>query len=249
MKRASTGLLATTLTLGALLLTACAPAEQPQGQRNDTSRTITATGQGEVMAQPDQVRFVVGITSEGEDSDTVLEANSRQMETLLEALREAGAEDRGQLRTLGVRVHPVWASRPRDAEDDWQPRIRGYQARNQLEVTSRDLEGVGLLLAAAGRAGANEIQGLQFTLEDDAEARDEAIAIATRQALAQARSAAAAADGQTGKVLTLDLDGSRHSPMLQRASSDARMELAAVPVEPGEIRIQAQVSARVELID
>lgn len=247
MQRARHCTVIVTFIATALLMVGCS--DQPA--RPDSAaetRTVTVTGQSEIKAQPDQARFVVGVTSEAEGADAVLETNSRAADALLTALRDAGVETE-QLRTLGVRVNPVWSSRPRNADDDWQPRIRGYQARNQIEVVTRDLQGVGLLLAAAGRAGANEVQGLQFSLENDAEVRDQAITAATEHALAQARTAAIAAGGQTGKVLELNLNGSRPSPMLQRASMDARMELAAVPVEPGEITVNAQVTARIELQD
>ncbi len=210
--------------------------------------TLSVNGQAEVRTAPDRARFSAAVVNEGEDAQATLAANAEYSERLLAALRAADVSTES-LRTTGVRLQPVWSSRPRDAEADWRPRITGYQARNQLEVATADLAGVGTLLAIAVRAGATELQGVHFSLEDDASARAEAIRLATDRALTEARTLAEAAGTSPGRILELRLDGasSQPPPMLRSAMMDSRAELASVPVEPGEVTINASVSLTMAL--
>ena len=210
--------------------------------------TISVNGHAEVRAAPDRARFSAAVVNEGQEAQATMAANAERSENLLAALRAAGVTTES-LRTTGVRLQPIWSSRPRDADDAWRPRITGYQAHNQLEVATADLAGVGTLLAIAVRAGATDIQGVHFNLEDDASARAEAIRIATERALSEARTLAAAAGSSAGRILELRLDGasSQPPPMLRASMMDARAEFASVPVAPGEVTVSASVSVSMAL--
>lgn len=210
--------------------------------------SISVNGHGEVRAVPDRASFSAAVVNAGDEAEATLAANAVQSENLLAALQAAGVTTES-LRTTGVRLQPVWSSRPRDAQDDWQPRITGYQAHNRLEVATTDLAGVGTLLAIAVRAGASDIQGVHFNLEDDAAARADAIRIATERALREAQTLASAAGSSIGRMLELRLDGasSQPPPMLRASMMDARAEFASVPVAPGEVTVSASVSVRLAL--
>ncbi|HSG89591.1 MAG TPA: SIMPL domain-containing protein [Pseudomonadales bacterium] len=209
---------------------------------------IVVNGEGEVRAAPDLARFSVAVGNEGREAQAVLEENAQRTERLLQALRDAGVEMR-PIRTQGVSLQPVWGPRPRDPAPDWSPRVVGYQANNRLEITTMDLARVGELLAVAADAGANDIQGVQFSLENDRAARAEAIEMATRRAFDEAATLARAAGVAVGAVIELRLDhastdvpmpmGGRERGMLMM---DAKA-MAPVPVEPGEVRVRATVSA------
>lgn len=216
--------------------------------RPSQAPSISVDGHAEVRVAPDRASFSAAVVNEGDEAETTLAANAEQSEQLLAALRAAGVSTES-LRTTGVRLQPLWSSRPRDADDDWRPRITGYQAHNQLEVTTADLAGVGTLLAIAVRAGARDIQGVHFQLEDDAAARAEAIRIATERALSEARTLATAAGSSTGALLELRLDGASNQPppMLRASMMNARAEFASVPVAPGEVTISASVGLRMAL--
>lgn len=234
------------LIVSALLLnTACSEAHVTSPT---PPATIRVNGHGEVRAVPDRARFSAAVINEGEQAEATLAANAEQSERLLAALRAAGVVT-DSLRTTGVRLQPMWSSRPRDADDAWRPRITGYQAHNQLEVATADLAGVGTLLAIAVRAGASDIQGVHFNLEDDASARADAIRMATERALSEARTLATAAGSSTGRILELRLDGasSQPPPMLRASMMDARAEFASVPVAPGEVTVSASVSMSLAL--
>lgn len=208
---------------------------------------IVVTGEAEVRTSPDRASFGVGVSTQGREAESVLEDNARRAERLLAALRGSDIEIE-TLRTRGVRLNPVWSPRPRDAAPDWSPSIAGYSASNRIEVVTRDLARVGELLAVAATAGANDVDGVHFDLDDDTAAREEAIEQATADALREAEVLARAAGVNRGAVLELRLDHAVTSmPRAPQMAMDARggMEMAAlrsVPIEAGEVSVRASVT-------
>lgn len=208
---------------------------------------IVVTGNATVMAAPDLASFTVTVSNSGRDAGAVLDENAHRSEAMLEALRDAGSE-RARLQTRGVRLTPQWSPRPRNASPDWRPEIVGYSASNRIEVVTGDIPGVGTLLSSAVEAGANGVDGIRFSLEDDAEARERAIRQATETALAEARVMAAAAGVTAGRVLELRLDHAHTSlpqpQPLARMEAGAMMaaDVRAMPTEAGEVRVDVAVT-------
>ena len=102
----------------ALLLLALPAAAQ------DTPRTITVSGMGEVTAVPDMAHVSVGAQSEAATADEALSATSAAVAAALEVLKGAGIEDR-DIQTSGISLSPrmVWPS-----DGTGAPRIDGYVA-------------------------------------------------------------------------------------------------------------------------
>ena len=226
-----------------LVLLLAAGCAEPQIAHAGETASLSVNGHAEVRVAPDRARFSAAVVNDGEEAEAVMAANAERTERMLAALRDAGVAIE-RLRTTGVRLQPVWTPRPRAAGENWRPEIIGYQARNQIEVVTADLAGVGTLLATAVRAGATDVDGVHFSLEDDASARADAIRIATERALAEATTLADAAGVRRGRILELRLDGAstQPPPMLRAASMDMRAEFASVPVEPGEVTVSAHVA-------
>ncbi len=90
----------------------------------------------------------------------------------------AGAE----MKTSGYSVQPQ-----RVYKENQPPTITGYEARNTVTVTLSDLKKLGNVIDVASQAGANDISGISFTLQQDRAAREQALTEATREAMNKAR--------------------------------------------------------------
>ena len=115
-----------------------------------------------------------------------------------------------------------------------------YRVSNTVQVTVRDLAKLGTILGATTAAGANNIWGIQFEIEDpsklEAEARQEAVA----QAKARAEQLAQLAGVKLGRVISLGESG---GSMPSEGGYGYSMEAARadVPVQRGQLTVSQDV--------
>ncbi len=141
--------------------------------------TFTVAGEGKITAKPDLVKLSLGVQT---DAMTVKEAqrtNTQRMNAITAAMKALGVEDK-DLQTANYSIYP---------KIDWKDgkqNIIGYTVTQNLEVKVRDLDKVGDVLGKAGELGANQVGGLDFTIDDPTllqeQARDKAIDDAKKKA-------------------------------------------------------------------
>jgi uncharacterized protein YggE len=204
--------------------------------------SVQATGEAVIQAKPDQAKLDIGVVTQAATAQAAAAQNATQLQATLDKLRAAvGAA--GEVRTAFYSLNPNYQY-PRDGG---KPTINGYTASNSVEVTVTDLSGLGKIIDAASQAGANSIQGPQFTLKNEAPVR----ALALRQAALDARSNAEALAGamgmKLGKVLFLDQGSPAVIRPVMRQAAVALSAQATTPVEPGNVEVRATVTLTVEL--
>lgn len=183
----------------------------------------------------------VGVEVAAEELSEAFDPATSAADRVIAQLREQGiAQEDIQTRDLSVR-HRHTDPAPPGAR---QP-PSGYVVRNMLEVTLRDVDRMGEVLAAAAEAGGNaaRIHGLRFALEDDAhqrQAREQAI----EDARTQAEHYAELLDRELGELVSVsDARGGQVPP----PAAGGAGELAPPPVEPGRSSVSVQVQATWEL--
>jgi uncharacterized protein len=130
------------------------------------------------------------------------------------------------------------------------PTITGYEARNSVTVTLSDLKKVGAVIDAAGQAGANDINGILFTLKQDRPALDRALSEATKEAVSKAQLIAQALGGRLSRIVEVQEDGfQRPQPIYQGAQVGSLMRTAAVstPIEVGSLDVHSRVQLIAEI--
>ncbi len=159
-------------------------------------RTITVVGEGRVTIKPDVARSQIGVEVV---KPTVQEASTEAqevMEAVLDALKAAGVAEK-DIQTSG---YNIWVERRPATEGRTQDEVL-YHVTNQVQVVIRDLDSVGEVLDAAIEAGANNIYGVTFGLDNTAKVKSEARAKAIDDGLAKAKELAALNDIELGEVL------------------------------------------------
>ena len=207
-----------------------------------TLSSIRVTGEARVSAQPDRVQIDLGVQTQAPLSQDAASGNARQLEAVLTAVRKvAGAG--AQLKTVSYSLSPNY-----QYHTGGEPTITGYTALNVVEVTLDDLARIGNCIDAATRAGANRVQGIQFTLRDQDQVRAEALREAATRARAEADVLAAALGLKVVRVLTAE-ESSPHVIPIRTFSGGARAAAEAVPtpVEAGTLDVTANVTLSVEV--
>ena len=218
--------------LGALLLSACGDETiiLPNGQQNQIHVAGTAT----IKAPPDIATVQIGVQTFNEEVEAAVDENNRKSDDIISALRQEGVAEK-DIQTSRFNIYPQ-----RDYKNNRPDRIIGFQVDNTVSATVRDLDSIGKVLQATIEAGANNINGLNFTLDDPTALRDEARAEAIKDARRRADIMAEAAGIQVGKVISIT-ETSYPGPIIARADFSEDAIKSEVPIEPGELELTIQV--------
>jgi uncharacterized protein len=210
-----------------------------------TLSSIRVTGDARVGARPDRVQIDLGVQTQAPLSQDAAAANARQCEAVLAAVRKAAGPS-AQLRTASYSLSPNYQYHSSGGE----PTISGYTALNVVEVTLDDLARIGDVIDAATRAGANRVQGIQFTVRDQDAVRAAALREAASRAHAEAEVLAAALNLRILRVLTVEESSPQIVPVRARmavAGAAASSAPVPTPVEAGTLDVSANVTLTVEV--
>ncbi|HZI18607.1 MAG TPA: SIMPL domain-containing protein [Pyrinomonadaceae bacterium] len=217
------------------------------GQAGTSAREltrVTVTGDSLVQARPDTAVVTVAVVTQNASASEAQAENASRSEAVVRAVKAAAGAG-AEVQTTGYSLQPQYAYREGAA-----PQITSYVARNGVTVTLSDLTRVGAVIDAASRAGANNVEGLSFTLRRDEQVRRQALAAATREALDKARAIAEALGGRVVRVVAVEEAGTIRPPVpvpYDRAVMMKGAESVSTPVEPGQLDVRAQVQIAVEV--
>jgi len=157
--------------------------------------------------------------------------NAATMSKVLDALASIGI-DKNSIQTTSYSLTPVY-----DYKQDQTspPKIVGYAARNAIQITLSDFSLVGKALDAAISAGANEVQGVMFTLSSKTFSDIEKQAL--QAAIQDADSKAKAVASSLGVTLLGPISvtpGYVYQPMVDKTS----LAEAQTPIQPERLRLQ-----------
>ncbi len=222
----------------------------------ETGRSVQVSGAAVVYVTPDRALIQLGVQSNGTTPDSVRSANAHEIQQVIEVVRRLGVEAK-DIATDYYIVYPIY-------EDYDSLKIKGYRIDNTISITLRDVTLADDVIIAALKAGANEIQDIQFYTSELRKYRDQARELAMKAAGEKAGALASAAGAQAGCVLSISENtwahyygswrGGREATLwaqnaIQNAGSSqgeaAQMEES--PVSLGQIAIRAEVSASYSL--
>ena len=222
-------------------------ADEDTGPKLEDTPKLSVRGEAQVEIPADRLTLSIGVVTENAEATRALEQNSRQMSKVIAALEHAGLTEE-EYETGRFRLRPTYSRRPRQPEPDWQPQITGYEIVNSITIKTKQIELAGKLIEAANKAGANTIDSVGFDLSDERAGRGDAIAKATRNAIADARTLADAASLQLVRIITVRLDEAEQ----EAARVDYNRPMGAAggstpPISPGKVAVKANVTIVYEI--
>lgn len=196
---------------------------------------ITVGGEGEIKVAPDRANVTLGIQTQGKTAAEAMDAANQKMQAIVAKLKELKLPD-NVIQTKNVSVSPQYSQRPPEGT---AATIIGYQANNSVEVRIDDINRTGEIVDAAVNAGANQVQGIRFSLKDDSAIRGKAVEAAVNSARVDADSLAKALGVQLKGVQTVSIDSAPRTTTVDRAV--AASPSFAAQVQPGEISYTVHV--------
>ena len=226
----------------AIVIPMLAPAASADSGANAPAmRTIEVDGIGETRTSPDTADLDLAIDTQAKTAEEAANRNAALAAKVVDALKSR-LGIKGTIATGGYSLNPEYDQRASE-----KPRIVGYSAQNTVTVNTGALELVGPLIDCAIAAGANRVNSLGFSVKDNTKARTEAIAIATRDARAQAEALASALGVKLGRVLKATTVSHARPIPVRMGGALAMSASVATPVEPGQLTVPAEVSLIFEI--
>lgn len=205
---------------------------------------VTAVGTGEANATPDKAEMVFGVTVRDAKADVALDKASKSADAIIAAVKKTGV-DAKDVQTQNVSVFPEYGN---GNDGRVSTSITAYTATISVRATIRDIEKVGDVIAAGSGAGANDLSGPTFGLSEKAPARDTAIENAIADARHRAEVMAKASGKSLGGIIAVSEAGTAAVPLYAHGAYAAADSVRnAVPIEPGQMDITANVTVVFEL--
>ena len=217
------------------------PSSHPNSIQPETTLSISADGS--VAREPDIAFIMTGVESQAATAQAAMKANRTSMNGVFTAL-EAAKVAKKDMQTSNFSLQPRYDYSNR--KNGEPPRLVGYTASNQLSVKVRDLDNLGATMDALVEAGGNTFSGLRFALNDDRSAKDEARAIAMREAVARAELYAKASGYEVARIVTINESGGYQPQPVMMARSMTESS-AATPIAGGEVNYSVTVNVVFEL--
>jgi len=204
---------------------------------DNTAHTIQVTGTGTASGSPDIAVIQLGVQLFETDLGAAVTNANETMDAVMAALQAQGIAPE-DIRTSNFSIYQESGMpQPLGAEGAAENR---YVVNNVVEVRVRDLDQISAVIQAALDAGANNVYGLTFGLDDPAALEAEARTQAVEDARARAEALAGAFGLAVGEPITIR-EGAADS------LGGARMMEAALSVGGGPVISEGQLTVTMQV--
>ncbi|WP_274654961.1 SIMPL domain-containing protein [Paenibacillus humicola] len=208
--------------------------------------TITVSGSGDVKVTPDVAYVSVAVDSRAASAKEAQAANAKQFGALENVLYTKHNMDPKDVQTTGFVVQPVYTYNDKDGTN----KITGYTATHSIQITMRDLAGIGQLLDELSSAGANRVDGVRFDTEKQDQYELQALDDAMNHAKAKADALAKAAGRQVKGVVSITQNGESSPPVVFNAAAKSLAAAdsgGSTSVQAGQIDVTADITVVYEM--
>lgn len=194
-------------------------------------KTMTLTGQGQIITVPDMAVVRLGVETAGDDLSAIQRENAQLSQAVVDYLKSSGVTD--------VKTYRYSIDRRYEYENGNQI-DRGFTVRNIFEIRLEEMEQVGTVIDGAITNGANTVDFISFEVSDVQAYYQQALNQAVINAMDKADSLAVLLGLSTSPVPVKIIESSAPvMPFSQRVLSERTF---ATPIEPGNLTIEAFVS-------
>ena len=198
-----------------------------------------------ITAEPDLVTIGAGVTSEAPTAVAAMRQNAAQMQRVIDRIKALGVDEK-DIQTTGINLNARY-----DYDRDTQTNVfRGYQVSNRVSVKLRDVQATGETLDALVSAGATDLSGPSFSIEDDTAAKDAARESAVKRAQERAEAYARmyGYDGVTVLSISEAMQGRVSAPEPEMRMAADAIQMTASPVQPGMVSTGVNITVKYAMV-
>jgi uncharacterized protein YggE len=214
---------------------------RPTTQRD----TISIDAEGKVTALPDIAKISIGVETQKKTVSEAQTENSTKMNAIIAKLKDLGVA-KEDIQTTNYSIYPTY-----DYSNGKQTET-GFQITQNVDIKVRKLDSISDILAAVAQLGANQVGGVNFTIDDPESLRQQARLKGIEMAKSKAQALAEAAGVKLGKVVGFSESSSTPQPPIfyakDMAAGMGSAPSAAPAVEPGSQDVIVDVTVIYEIL-
>jgi uncharacterized protein len=207
---------------------------------------IVAQGQSLIQRPADVAWVQIGVEARGMKQEEARQRAADAMTAVLGALK--GIVPPETIKTSAYSVTPEMEYVSGLA------RLKGYVARNRVEVRVDDLDKLSKVMDASVSSGASSVSGLRFDMKARAELEREALRLAVQDAMGRAQAIAAGAGRTLGAIVRIQetrTSSPQNTTFMESVvggqGGGGRGMATPAPVAPGDIDIRAMTVVTVSI--
>ncbi|MCX3067265.1 SIMPL domain-containing protein [Cetobacterium somerae] len=196
--------------------------------------TISVTGTGTVSGKPDTFSIIATVETTNKNSQTAISENTDIINKAIGLLKKSGLKE-NNIKTENYSLNYRNDYNVKDGE-------MKYFVRNQILITSNDLDKAGTVLTALNNGGVNNIGEINFFIADRKELEDKAYKLAYENAKYKA-SLIAGIDDFKVSPKNIDLNYSMPRPISFMLNSAAKADDTPIPLTvPNDVDVTASMN-------
>lgn len=199
---------------------------------------IWVNGSGQVATAPDVATIRGGVNVTRETVSQAHREATERMNALMQALTERGIAE-SDIQTTSYNIYPEYEYNRTTEESE----LVGYRVSNEISVTVKDLDQVGVLIDDMVTAGGDDtvFHGVSFGLSDSKPLEVEARKLAVEDLIDKATQLADSAGVSLGDLVYLN-EQSRGSPRTFAVAEAMMADASVTPISPGEFNVVINVT-------
>lgn len=171
-----------------------------------SERSLSVNGKGVVSVLPDTAVVHLGVETTEKTAEEARQKNADAMDTVLKTLEELGVQ-KESIKTSRYQLDPNY-----DYMETGNGRVlTGYTVTNMIQVTTKDIDRVSILIDGLTSSGVNIFNGVSFSVSDTNAYYKKALGLAVENANSSASSLAAAVGVSIGTPVKVEEVSSANS--------------------------------------
>lgn len=215
----------------------------------DDCGTISASSEITKEVMPDTAFVTLTVQTSDKKSDVASLKNKEIMQKIKQSITAmTNSTNKIEMTTTNFSLRPDYSYNRNNVRN-----LIGYTVRNSVNIKTKDIENLGKIVDAGFAAGATEISGIDFKLEQDASYCNDLLYQVSSSAYKRAASSARALNQSIKGIKSMSTHCSfqsangRYTRLLAKSTAgDSANEAASEPetqLTPGKTKINASVNA------
>ena len=197
-----------------------------------------------VSLDPDIANLSAGVTTVAPTAVEAMRVNARQMNAVVDRIEALGI-DADDIQTSGVDLNAEYDYNQQTRQQEF----RGYRVMNRVNIVLRDIQRTGEVLDALVAAGATDLGGIGWAVDDPAPAVEQARQTAFATARQRAQNYARLSGYSDIRLLEISENvTSRPMPMQRQILATADIAEESTPVRPGQVSAGITVNFSFEMV-